>query len=166
MTTYARVIANTAVEIANIPDGFTLAQCFPAATASQFVTVPDGTLSGATETGGVWTNPTHVTPPAAPYLDLTATEFYLAFTPQERILIKLLATTGIPASGITAAIPVDPLIAEFWETFQLAVQTGSMVAPRLQSIQDGLAYLCAPNAPTPVVLSAGRAAQISQGIAQ
>lgn len=48
MTTYARIVNGTAVEIFIPPSGFTLAQCFPPATAALFSSVPDGTQAGAT----------------------------------------------------------------------------------------------------------------------
>ena len=146
---------------------------FPAL-AAQFIIVPDGTLNGATYSGGAWTNPTVVTPPTPPvvYPELTTMQFYLAFTPTERMKIKALATTGIPANspllgGSNAAIPQDAIIAEFWATYTLSTQVNSPVNPNLVSVQEGLAYLVTPTAPTPAVLaSSARIAQISNGVAQ
>lgn len=106
------------------------------------------------------------------YPKLTSMQFYLAFTPTERMKIKLLATTGIPANspllgGSNAAIPQDPIIAEFWATYELSTQVNGPVDPNLVSVQEGLTYLVTPTAPTPPVLaSASRIAQIQSGIAQ
>jgi hypothetical protein len=54
--TYARVVGGVAVEVFIPPAGFTLAQCFPPATAALFILAPDGTVAGATLTGGVWSS--------------------------------------------------------------------------------------------------------------
>ena len=155
MTTYARILDNTIVEIPILPDdGRTLAQCFPAATAALFTEVPDGTLAGATlGTDGVtWTNPPPP-PVAAPVVlpVLTPMEFYLAFTPAERIAIKT---------------STDPQIVEFWATFELAVSANAHIDPNLTSIQEGLDYLSAPTAPTVAIITAERIPQILAGVAQ
>lgn len=106
------------------------------------------------------------------YAPLTPMQFYLAFKTNERMLLKALATTGVPVGSAlvspapTAAIPVDPVIAEFWATYQLAVQSNSTIDPNLDSIQEGLAYLAEPTAPTPAVIAAARVPQILAGIAQ
>ena len=106
------------------------------------------------------------------YPILSVIQFYLTFTPAERMLIKALAGDGIPVGSTlvspppTTAIPQDAEIAEFWAAWELAVQTASMIDLNLASNQRGLAYLSAPTAPTPIVLAAGREAQILQGIPQ
>ncbi|HEX7642035.1 MAG TPA: hypothetical protein VF472_07455 [Burkholderiaceae bacterium] len=97
---------------------------------------------------------------------LSTMQFYMAFTPAERMLIKALAGSGIPATAGSAAIAPDPVIVEFWQTFQMAVQLNSQVDPNLKSTQEPLAYLANPTAPTPPVIAAGRIPQILAGIAQ
>jgi hypothetical protein len=185
MTTWANVQNNIAIEVVTT-DPKTI---FTPQIASLFSPVPDGTLQGATLSNGVWTNPVPPAPPAAPPPPppptLTPMEFYIAFTPAERILLKALTVPGgIPAfspilggngtsGGNAAAIPQDMLITEFWATYQLAAETNSPIDMSLNSIQEGLAYLASPSAPTPVVLGvdsavppATRVTQISQGISQ
>jgi len=109
--------------------------------------------------------PAFTAPPYA-YPTLTPMQFYLAFSPAERIQLKRLATTGIPASELTAAIPQDAEIAELWATYELAVTTQSSINPNLKSLQEGLAYLAEPTAPTPAVIASTRIPQILAGIAQ
>lgn len=82
------------------------------------------------------------------YAKLPPVAFYLAFKPAERIAIK----------GST-----DPLVQEFWQTFELASAAGVPIDPNLVSIQWGLAYL---GTTTPPILADGRVAQICQGLAQ
>jgi len=161
MTTYARIIDNTIVEIPTLVDSFTIAECFPAETVALFTEVPDGTPVGATlaKDGVTWTNPpiTPITPspsPAPPqivYPVLTPMQFYLAFKPQERIAIKT---------------STDPVIVEFWDTFQLAVTANAGIDPNLASIQEGLTYLSAPTEPTVAIITAERIPQILTGVAQ
>ena len=111
--------------------------------------------------------------PSAPvYRDLKPIEFYLAFAPRERMLIKALASpAGIPEKsalmgGTNAAIPQDAVISEFWDTYLLAVQTNSMISPGLTSVQEGLAYMTAPTSPTPQIFTVDRIPEISAGSPQ
>ncbi|MGF6837081.1 hypothetical protein QF001_000948 [Paraburkholderia youngii] len=173
MTTYARIQNNVAVEVFVTPAGFTLADCFHADVAALFTAVPDGTKAGATESNGTWTNPPAAAAPApAPtvYDLLTPMQFYLAFATKERMMLKALATTGLPANSAfnstATAIPVDPIIEEFWATYQMAVSSGAHVDPNLASIQEALEYLTGPTAPTPAVITSARIPQILAGIAQ
>lgn len=174
MTTYARIENDTAIEIFIPPTGFTIGECFHPEVASLFTVVPDGTELGATTTDGVtWTNPPArpAPEPASTVYDLlTPMQFYLAFKTQERMMLKALATTGLPANSAfnstATAIPVDPIIQEFWATYQMAVSSGAHIDPNLTSIQEGLAYLASPTAPTPAVITAARIPQILAGIAQ
>jgi hypothetical protein len=111
------------------------------------------------------------TAPSMTYPELTPVQFYLSFAPTERMKIKALAASGgVPANSAlfanTSAIPQDAVIAEFWATFELALSVNNPVNPNLVSIQEGLAYLASPTAPTPAVITTARIAQISQGIAQ
>ena len=89
------------------------------------------------------------------YPTLTPIQFYLAFTPHERIAIKS---------------STDPDVKEFWATYELAAQVGSSIDPNLVSIVEGLAYLATPATATPpgpgVLATAARIAQIQMGIAQ
>ena len=97
------------------------------------------------------------TPMAAPRAALlTPMQFYLAFTPTERIAIKK---------------STDPIVQEFWATYELASsQPGGSIDPNLPSVIEGLAYLATPSTATPagpgILASAARIAQIQAGIAQ
>jgi hypothetical protein len=173
MTTYARIQGNTAVEVFVPHEGFSLAECFHPEIAALFVQVPDGTLTGATtdDGGKTWTN--HATQAQGDtaqtvvvYDLLTPMQFYVAFTPAERMKLKALAITGIPATADTPEYPVDPVIAEFWATYQMAVSAGAHIDPNLPSTQEALEYLASPSAPTPQVITADRIPQILAGIAQ
>jgi len=153
MTTYARNISNTAVDVTtNNP-----ATSFHPTIAVQFITVPDGTLNGATLSGGVWTNPVVVAPvaPVVQLPTLTPMTLYLSFTPAERIAIK--AST-------------DPMVKEFWATYQLSVQLDKPTDPNLISVQNAIAYLAQPTTATPpgagILASQARIAQILAGIPQ
>ena len=170
MTTWATVYNNAATEVVMV-DPRTI---FHADLATHFTVVPDGTETGATYANGVWTNPPAVAPVTAPvvYPLLTPMQFYLAFAPKERMLLKALANTGLPANSPlvsptnATAIPVDPVIAEFWATFEIAQQLNSHIDPNLTSVQEGLAYIAAPTSPTPAVIASARIPQILAGIAQ
>ena len=94
--------------------------------------VPDDAVNGATLIDGAWTNPA---PPPAPepqppgpkvYASLTPMEFYLAFSPQERIAIKS---------------SQDAVVKEFWETYQIAKDLKNNIDPNLSSVVGGLEYL-------------------------
>jgi hypothetical protein len=177
MTTYARIQGNMAVEVFVPPTGFTLDQCFHPEIAALFTEVPDGTEVGATTADGgeTWTNPAvQPAPEPAPtvYELLTPMQFYLSFKTNERMLLKALALTGVPigsplvSPAPTADIPVDPIIAECWATYQMTVSANASVDPNLDSIQEMLGYLANPAAPSPPVIVAARIPQILAGIAQ
>ena len=89
------------------------------------------------------------------YSVLTPMQFYLAFTPAERMAIKK---------------STDVNVEEFWATYQLAAQTNSNIDPNLVSVQEALTYLATPTTATPpgagILASTTRIAQISQGIPQ
>ena len=152
MTTYARIINNTAVDVVTTNP----ATLFYPTIAAQFVIVPDGTVHGSVDSGGVWTAPAapHIAAPALHPI-LTPMAFYLAFTPAERIAIKK---------------STDPDVMEFWATYQLAVQLNHTIDPNLVSVQQGLAWLATPTSATPpgpgILASTARIAQISDGIPQ
>jgi hypothetical protein len=81
-------------------------------------------------------------------------QFYLAFTPSERIAIK--------GSG-------DPNVKEFWAAYELATQTGTEINPNLKSVQESLEYLAIPTTATPAgpgILVSTRIPEILQGIPQ
>ena len=124
------------------------------------VEVPGGTERGATLVKGVWTNPVPVAPAPAlggpvVYSLLSPMQFYLAFTPSERIAIKK---------------STDPVVEEFWATYQLAAQVNAHIDPNLASVAEGLAYLATATTATPpgagILAGAARIAQIQAGIAQ
>ena len=91
----------------------------------------------------------------ASYPILTPMQFYLAFTPTERIAIKK---------------STDPDVMEFWATYELAVQLNHTIDPNLVSVQQGLAWLATATTATPpgpgILVSTARIAQISEGIPQ
>jgi hypothetical protein len=106
-----------------------------------WVVVPDGTQAGAVSDGkGGWTNPE-----PGPVV-LSPMQFYLAFAPAERVAIK--------ASTL-------PLVAEFWQTFELAIQTNTTIQTGLQSIVDGVNELVAAK-----LIDQSRVADILAGVAQ
>jgi hypothetical protein len=162
MKTYARPIDGVAVEIYTPPvdaasgQQHAIADCFHADVAAMFRECPAGTVVGAVvDANGTWTAPA-ATPVAAPRLaSLTPMQFYLAFTPAERIAIK--AST-------------DAVVKEFWATYELAVQTNTPIDPNLVSVQEGLAYLAAPTTATPpgagLLAGTQRISQILSGLAQ
>jgi hypothetical protein len=153
MTTYAQINNGIASEVVT-SNPFTI---FHPDVAVQFSIVPDGTETGAILTNGVWTNaapfipPTPVTPPLSA---LTPMQFYLAFTPTERIAIKA---------------SVDVNVKEFWSTYELAAQLNEVIDPNLVSVKEALAYLAAPVSPGPgagILASPGRITQILSGTPQ
>lgn len=114
--------------------------------------------------------PVFTAPTAATYALLTPMQFYLAFATAERMKLKALATTGLPANSAfnsaTTEILPDPIIEEFWATYQMAVQSNAHIDPNLPSIQEALEYLANPTAPTPQVITADRIPSILHGVAQ
>jgi len=134
-----------------------------------FTEVPDGTIVNSTLVDGVWTAPpappTPLIPPVA-YAQLTPMVFWFAFTYAERILLKTMALTGIPATSTEVAIPIDPIVADFWETYQLAVTLQDLIDPNLPSVQQALSYLSSPTAPTLQIILPDRIAQILAGVPQ
>ncbi len=95
------------------------------------------------------------TAPAAKIPLLTPMQFYLAFTPTERIAIK-------PST--------DPMVQEFWATYQLAAQTNHDIDPNLVSVQEALTYMATAKTATPpgagILASTSRIQQILAGIPQ
>jgi hypothetical protein len=166
---------------ARVVNGLVIETCTDAALATHvpslqatFIACPSAVQSMWTFVSpDSWSPPSEPTPAPVPvaYSLLSPMAFYLAFTPTERMKIKALASvSGVPAGsslfGNAAAIPQDPLIAEFWATYELATQENSQVNPNLNSIQEGLAYLANPSAPTPAIITNSRIPQISAGIPQ
>ncbi len=151
MTTYARNVNNVAVDVTTTNPS----TIFYPTVAAEFITVPDGTQNGATYTNGTWTNPPASAPAPARYPALTPMQFYLAFTPAERIAIK--AST-------------DATVKEFWATYELAAQLNNTIDPNLTSVQEGLTYLATPTTATPpgagILASTARIVQISNGVPQ
>lgn len=115
--------------------------------------VPDNAENGDTWDGLTLTKPVVPAPvPVAPSAQtlpvLTPIQYYLAFTPQERIAIKS---------------SIDPIIKEAWETYQLSVQLNSSIDPNLVSVTGALQYMTTT---TPPILTAARIPQIMAGKAQ
>ena len=101
MTTYARIVGSTAVDV-TATDPTTL---FHADLAAQFIQVPDGTVNGATTTDGgkTFTAPVVVAPPAPPPPTYTPNivsigVFLSSMTSLERALLRA---------------HTDPLVKEF-----------------------------------------------------
>lgn len=81
-------------------------------------------------------------------------QFYLALSPAERIAIKTSS---------------DPMVSEFWMTYQLSAQLNHPIDPNLTSVQGALNYLAAPVSPGPgagILASTARVTQILAGIPQ
>lgn len=70
------------------------------------------------------------------YPILTPMQFYLAFTITERIAIKT---------------STDPVVKEVWETYQVALQTGSSVDLNLEDNRNALAYMSANPTESPIL---------------
>ena len=89
------------------------------------------------------------------YSVLTPMQFYLSFTPSERMLIKK---------------STDVNVIEFWATYQLAAQMNNTIDPNLVSVQEALTYMATPTTATPpgagILASTARIAQISSGTPQ
>ena len=130
MSTWANVRNNVAVDVVTM-NPFA---CFAPAVAELFVIVPDGTLVGSTYSDGVWTPPSAPGEPSPIYQPVQPIIFYLAFSPEERILIK--AST-------------DPVVIEMLQTLSFALSSGSnppiWIDPNLPSIVNGLNYLATIN---------------------
>lgn len=108
-----------------------------------WVPVPDGTKPGASYdpfTGEIGPNPE---PEAA---TLTAIQLYLAFAPAERIAIKT---------------STEPMVQEFWATYELAVQTGASIHMGSPSVTAMLAGLVAAE-----IIDEDRLADIRAGTPQ
>lgn len=94
-------------------------------------------------------------PVPVPLALLTPMTLYLAFSPAERIAIKK---------------STDQMVMEFWATYQLSVQLGTMTDPNLVSVQQGIGYLARPATATPagpgILASADRVTQILAGVLQ
>lgn len=142
MTTYARIVGGHAVDVTTTDP----TKLFHPDVAATFVTVPDGTLTGATFANGVWTPPAPP-PPAAPvHLPMLAPiKFYDALTPVEETAIL----------GST-----DPLVQTFARRLARALQTDTLIDPNLITVQEGLTYLSvtmqqpATTPPAPYILPA------------
>lgn len=150
MTTYARIVSGQAVDVTTLNP----AEAFHEDVAVQFVTVPDGTENGDLFDGQNWAKAP--APPASVLLPkLTPMTFYLSFNPAERMKIK--ASTDLE-------------VMEFWDTYQRAERTDTMVDPNLVSVREGLAYLAQGPGDTPpgpgILASKDRIDQILAGIPQ
>lgn len=85
--------------------------------------------------------------PVPVFEPMTPMTFYLAFTVAERLAIKT---------------NPDPIIVEFWDTYQRAERTGTNVDPNLASVVNGLTYLFGKD----VLAEQSRIDEIRAGIAQ
>lgn len=152
MTKFARILPGGIV--AEVCSAGALATHEPTLAAT-FVACPDNVTPNSRQNGdGTWTifTPTQATS-VLPLL--TPMTLYLAFTPAERILIKT---------------SVDPMVMEFWATYQLSVTLSAMTDPNLVSVQEGIGYLARPATATPpgpgILGSVDRVTQILAGIPQ
>lgn len=113
-----------------------------------FTQCPDTVEQGHTFTApSTWTPPATPAPTAAPLAALKPMQFYLAFSPAERVAIKT---------------STDPMVQEFWDTYQRAERTNTPIDPQLVSVQEGVAYLRAHG----ILASDARVAQILAGTPQ
>lgn len=150
MSNYAQIQNETAVEVVSQIAFDT----FNPTVQSLFVTCPTDVTVGYTYISGTWTAPPVPPTPPVVYKLLTPMQFYLSFTPAERIAIKKSA---------------DPEVVEFWATYLLAVQTNIMINPNLPSVQEGLNWLATPTTATPAgpgILATSRITQILNGVQQ
>lgn len=147
MTTYAWV-ENNVVRDVTTEDPTTIFH--PEVAAFYNTQVPDGTVSGATQVNGVWTNPAPVVVPApvvaAPVVvhpTVGPLTFKLLFTSAER-------------QAISAAKGTDPTIADFYSIID--DPRCDEVNLALTSVQDMLQYLVSKD-----LLGASRIEQILTG---
>jgi len=161
---YIYVIGAEVVGIATLADGASASASGPAGSTEYVMQDTDPTQIGwaCTVVEGV----ASFTAPATSYAPLTPMQFWFSFTYAERILLKALALTGLPATSTAAAIPIDPIVADFWETYQLAVTLQDDINPNLLSVQEAVTYLSQPTAPTPAIILAARVPQILAGVLQ
>lgn len=94
--------------------------------------------------------------PAPSLPALTPMQFYLAFTPAERIAIKTSA---------------DPVVQEFWATYEIALQTNTPIDIGLASVTGGLDYIATTDrqpatTPPSTYIAAARIPHILAGEAQ
>lgn len=151
----AQISNNVVTQVFAAIPGFTLDQCFHADVLAGSVPVPDNVEPGwIVNADGAIVAP-EIIVPEVKYASLTPMSFYLSFTPTERIAIKKSS---------------DPVVEEFWATYELAAQTNSNIDPNLVSVQESLAYLAIPTTATPpgpgILTSTARIAQISNGVTQ
>lgn len=154
MTTYAQIIDETAMDVIVVLEGFTISDMVHADILGLFVEVPDGTVNGSKEVNGVWVAPEPEVLAAPPYTTLTPMQFYLAFTPAERIAIKS---------------NTDPHVQEFLATLNLSIQLKENVDPNLVSVQEALQFLATSTTAEPAgpgILAESRITEILQGIPQ
>lgn len=144
MKTYARIVDGIAVDVTTSDP----TELFHPEIAAQFVEVPDGTAHGDRLVDGAWVKyvPPDPVEAARVYELLTPMTFYMAFKPAERIAIKT---------------STDPVVAEFWFTFDLSVKLDKPVDPNLKSVVDGLQYLVSLG-----ILTGDRLEPIKLGIPQ
>lgn len=101
MTTYARVRGGVVLEIFTPPTGVTVAMCFPASIAMQFIAVPDGVSvqQDWTYDGTNWAAPVAPPPPPPPTL-------------QQQALAAMFGTITIACISVpalNATYPIDQL---------------------------------------------------------
>jgi len=124
---FAYIKQNTVIHIAGIPNE-------EPAGADTIIECPEGTLVGMAWDGAAFTTPT----PIVTYPVLTPMQFYLAFTISERIAIKT---------------STDPVVKEVWDTYQVALQTGSSIDLNLEDNRNALAYMSANPVGSPILAS-------------
>lgn len=141
----ARIENNVAVEVVEIPDGFTIEQSIHPNLSPLYSEVPDNvTPNSKVNSKGVWTIFTpEVIVPIEAYPTVSRIQFKLLFTSDERVAIK-------------AATNTDPKVEDWWE---IATDTSlPEIDLNLRSTQEGLNYLVSVN-----LLTEDRKAQILKG---
>jgi hypothetical protein len=139
---YAYIVNGVVHEVMDTPAFTNLS----IALKSECVQCDDSVVPGMVYANTVFTAPapTPTPPPLLP--QLTPMQFYLAFTPQERVLIK----------GAS-----DPIVREFWATYELAAQQGQSIDPNLKSVSIGLQYVVDAG-----LVHADRVSDILKGVPQ
>lgn len=141
---YAQVSQGVVIEVVSAAAHDT----FNPTVQALFMQCPDQVTQGYTFTApSTWTAPATPAPTPAPLAVLKPMQFYLAFTPSERIAIKTSA---------------DAQVAEFWATYQLAAQTDTPIDPNLVSVQEGVQYLRAHG----ILATDARVSQVLAGTPQ
>lgn len=149
--TKARLVNNQAVDVTTGDP----TEMFHPDIAAEFVTVPNGTLNGATKSGNTWTPPTPAaSTPVTVYPTPSVPQFMLLLSSAERVALR-------------AKLADDPVLADFFKILDDSRTTE--VDMNIASIRGAIEY--ALNVAGPVMVPAydttaitGRMAAILSGV--